>query len=67
MSHTLTFKDLAAASLDIDIKDESAKRQWRELYFVYANALDNPPAGVIGVGAITYAEFKLAQFQKESI
>ena len=67
MSHILTFKDLAAAADKIDLTDESAKRHWRNLYYVYINALDNPPAGVIGVGAITYAEFKLAQFQKESI
>lgn len=62
----LTFKDLAAAAESINLNDESAKNNWRDLYHVYNEALNNPPNGVIGVGAITYAELKLAQFQKES-
>ena len=31
---------------------------------VYFKALHNPPDGVIGVGAITYAENKLVDFQQ---
>lgn len=31
---------------------------------VYFEAKHNPPAGVIGVGAITYAEKKLVDFQQ---
>jgi hypothetical protein len=31
---------------------------------VYFNALHDPPDGVIGVGAITYAENKLVDFQQ---
>ncbi len=31
---------------------------------VYFKAKHNPPAGVIGVGAITYAENKLVDFQQ---
>jgi len=32
---------------------------------VYFKALHNPPDGVIGVGAITYAEKKLCDFQQD--
>ena len=66
MSLILTFKDLAAAADTIDLTDESAKNNWRDLYHVYNEALNNPPSGVIGVGAITYAEQMLAKFQTES-
>lgn len=66
MSLILTFKDLAAAADTIDLTDESAKQNWRDLYHVYNEALNNPPNGVIGVGAITYAEQMLAKFQAES-
>jgi len=66
MSDILTFKDLALAADTIDINDESAKRNWRDLYHVYDTALNNPPNGVIGVGAITYAEQMLAEFQAGS-
>lgn len=31
---------------------------------VYFKALHNPPDGVVGVGAITYAEKKLVDFQQ---
>ena len=41
----------AWASLPKDEKDNLAK-----LAKVYFNALHNPPEGIIGVGAITYAE-----------
>ena len=30
---------------------------------VYHDALDNPPEGVIGVGAVTYAEQVLIEYQ----
>ena len=66
MSLILTFKDLAAAADTINLNDESAKNNWRDLYHVYNEALNNPPLGVIGVGAITYAEQMLAKFQAES-
>jgi len=66
MLNILTFNDLVIAADTIDINDESAKHNWRDLYHVYNEALNNPPNGVIGVGAITYAEQMLAEFQAES-
>lgn len=35
----------------------------RELFKVYNHAKENPPEGIVGVGAITYAEEKLIEFQ----
>jgi hypothetical protein len=61
-----TFSDLVALAESIDINDPSAKNHFRDLFHVYNTALNNPPEGVIGVGAITYAEQKLAEFQRES-
>jgi hypothetical protein len=52
-------KYLAQLALDIDITDQTAVLEWRRLYGVYVNALQSPPLGIIGVGAITYAENKL--------
>jgi len=52
-------KYLAQLALDIDITDQTAVLEWRRLYGVYVNALENPPLGVIGVGAITYAQNEL--------
>ena len=63
MTNILTFEDLAAAAGAIDLSDEAGKNHWRDLYHVYNDALNNPPSGVIGVGAITYAEQMLAEFQ----
>lgn len=34
-----------------------------ELWRAYQDAIDNPPEGVIGVGAITYAQYKLLEAQ----
>ena len=58
--------DLAKLAESIDVTNQTAKNQWRDLFHVYNTALNNPPEGVIGVGAITYAEQALAAFQKES-
>lgn len=38
----------------------------RVLMYLYQDALRNPPDGVIGVGAITYAEQKLVEAQKDA-
>ena len=37
---------------------------WARLFKIYIEALNNPPEGVIGVGAITYAEHKLQEAQQ---
>ena len=60
------FSDLVELAASIDVNDETAKRQWRDLFYVYNSALNNPPEGVIGVGAITYAEQELAKYQEGS-
>ena len=51
-----------------DRYDEGGDKQdfsdLRRLVNVYYDALNNPPEGVIGVGAITYAEQKLMEAQQ---
>ena len=56
--------DLAMAAFDMDLSDSKAKEEWYFLLKTYQNALSNPPLGVVGVGAITYAESKLVQAQQ---
>ena len=64
MSYLYNISDLVAAAETIDINDDAAKHHWRDLFHVYNTALNNPPVGVIGVGAITYAESELLAFQE---
>tara|TARA_R110002096_G_C14418624_1_gene708927 strand:+ start:679 stop:879 length:201 start_codon:yes stop_codon:yes gene_type:complete len=66
MKPVFTFSDLVSLAESINLNDEAAKNQWRDMFHVYNTALNNPPLGVIGVGAITYAEQALVAFQKES-
>ena len=47
----------------IDLADETQAQGIKTLFEVYTDALYNPPLGVIGVGAITYAENALIAFQ----
>jgi len=56
-------KSLAVAMIEVDLKDEPAVDKLRVLVGVYFDALHDPPEGVIGVGAITYAEYKLIEAQ----
>lgn len=65
-NYTTTFSDLVSLAESLDLNDEAAKNHWRDMFHVYNTALNNPPLGVIGVGAITYAEQALVAFQKES-
>ncbi len=64
MSYLYNISDLVAAAENIDINNDAAKHHWRDLFHVYNTALNNPPVGVIGVGAITYAEKELLSFQE---
>jgi hypothetical protein len=60
------YKDLdtlSVAMIEVDLKDEHAVDKLRVLVGVYFDALYDPPEGVIGVGAITYAEYKLIEAQ----
>lgn len=61
-----TFSDLVELAESIDVADQTAKNHWRDMFHVYNTALNNPPEGIIGVGAITYAEKALSAFQGES-
>lgn len=63
----MTYKnlnDLAAAAMDVDLKDTEQSQRIAELIRVYFDAEKNPPEGVIGVGAITYAEHQLIKAQE---
>ena len=44
--------------------DEPEVLEFRRLFQAYYDSLNNPPEGVIGVGAITYAEQKLVEAQQ---
>lgn len=44
--------------------DEPEAIEFRRLFDVYHTARNNPPEGIIGVGAITYAEQKLVEAQQ---
>lgn len=57
-----TLDELARALFDAS-GDEAVRVC--ELCRVYFDAKNNPPDGVIGVGAITYAEIKLSEFQQK--
>jgi len=60
------FDSLCAAIADIDVFDVESSDSLtllEQLIRVYFDALHNPPEGIIGVGAITYAEQMLINFQ----
>ena len=48
---------------DIVRSDDPVAKEFRRLFIAYYDAQDNPPEGIIGVGAITYAEHKLREAQ----
>lgn len=56
--------DLAAAAMGVDLKDTEQSQRMAELIRVYFDAEKNPPEGVIGVGAITYAQQQLIKAQE---
>ena len=47
----------------IDTTDKEQMDKLNTLFEVYTDALHNPPIGIIGVGAITYAENALVAYQ----
>jgi hypothetical protein len=57
-------KELAAAAMDVDLKDVEKTRYIGNLISVYFDAEKNPPEGIIGVGAISYAEYQLIKAQE---
>jgi hypothetical protein len=54
---------LESRSTPIQQDDPEATR-FSQLMHIYHHAICNPPEGVIGVGAITYAEHKLVEAQQ---
>lgn len=64
-----TLKDVTFAIMN-EFDDQPAQptersRYLRKLVRTYSDALRNPPEGIIGVGAITYAEGMLIKAQIE--
>jgi hypothetical protein len=59
-------KELAAAAMDIDLKDTKQTQRMAGLIRVYFDAYNNPPEGIIGVGAISYAEYQLIKAQEST-
>jgi len=57
---------LLSAAVQLSAEDTESLRRLGKLFRVYYDALHNPPDGVIGVGAITYAEQKLIDHQMET-
>jgi hypothetical protein len=54
---------LADAVLQIDLSDDDQVNKLRRLVQTYWDAYHNPPEGIIGVGAITYAQDALIEAQ----
>ena len=59
-------KELAAAAMDVDLKDTKQTQYMAGLIRVYFDAYNNPPENVIGVGAITYAQQQLIKAQEST-
>jgi hypothetical protein len=66
----MIYTDLCALSCairDCDLNDADSVAEFRRLFHAYFDALHNPPEGVIGVGAISYAQEMLVNAQFEGI
>lgn len=59
-------QDLSVAAFNADPLDTDATKRIAELIKVYFDALHCPPPGVIGVGAISYAERVLIAAQNKA-
>lgn len=62
-----SLKGLTLAVMALSETDVEALKYLGVLVNVYFDALHNPPLGIIGVGAITYAESVLVAYQLERI
>jgi hypothetical protein len=58
---------LAIAATQMNPRDAESVAALSDLIRVYFDALHNPPPGVIGVGAITYAQDCLVAAQLEGV
>jgi hypothetical protein len=57
-------KDLTLSAMSWDTLTEAEQNTLTDLVDLYFERLHNPPVGVIGVGAITYAERQLMLAQE---
>jgi hypothetical protein len=67
---TMIYTDLGSLCegvVQCDTDDKNSVSMFKVLIAVYFDALDNPPEGVIGVGAISYAQEMLVNAQFEGI
>lgn len=55
--------DLMDRVMEIDSLSETERNYLRAMLNAYWSAYHNPPAGVVGVGAVSYAESALISFQ----
>lgn len=56
---------LCEGILSLPESDKEGREKLSELIRVYFKAHNNPPSGIIGVGAITYAEQVLIAYQTD--
>jgi hypothetical protein len=61
------FDALCLAATQVDLTDPVQVETLRHLIWVYWEAYHNPPEGIIGVGAITYAQDALIAAQLNSV
>jgi hypothetical protein len=59
----LDFDSLCQAASQTSLDDTESLKRLGELFKVYWDAKNSPPYGIIGVGAITYAESVLVAYQ----
>ena len=60
-------ESLAIAAANMPLSDCAQKELLSRLIKTYFDAFNNPPAGIIGVGAITYAQDMLIAAQLNKI
>jgi hypothetical protein len=60
-------ESLALSATQIDVTDAAQIDRLRHLIKVYWEAYQNPPEGIIGVGAITYAQDVLISAQLDTV
>jgi hypothetical protein len=60
-------ESLALAATQIDPTDAEQVARLSHLIKVYWDAYQNPPEGIIGVGAITYAQDALISAQLDTV
>jgi len=60
-------ESLLKVAAQIAADDIDSLYKLKDLICVYFDALDNPPQGVIGVGAVTYAEQALIDYQLDNV